>query len=82
MHSLECAQDDIVHEDLTVRENLNYSARMRLATDMDTQRRKHVVRDALEMLGLTAIQHYRVRAPVWPAGNRAGAAWWLWCIMS
>ncbi|KAG2436216.1 hypothetical protein HXX76_006528 [Chlamydomonas incerta] len=53
-------QDDIVHEDLTVRENLNYSARMRLATDMDAQRRKHVVRDALEMLGLTAIQHYRV----------------------
>ncbi|KAG2499694.1 hypothetical protein HYH03_002629 [Edaphochlamys debaryana] len=53
-------QDDIVHEDLTVRENLHYSARLRLPSDMDRGRRSDVVRDALEMLGLTAIRHYRV----------------------
>ncbi|GFR49862.1 hypothetical protein Agub_g11964 [Astrephomene gubernaculifera] len=53
-------QDDIVHEDLTVRENLNYSARLRLPSDFTRSRRRDVVHDALEMLGLSAIQHYRV----------------------
>ncbi|GIL95431.1 hypothetical protein Vretimale_1456 [Volvox reticuliferus] len=53
-------QDDIVHEDLTVRENLNYSSRLRLPSDMTSNRRRDIVHDALEMLGLSAIQHYRV----------------------
>jgi hypothetical protein len=51
-----------VHEDLTVRENLAYSARLRQPPQTDRMRRKDIVRDALEMLGLAAIQHYRVRA--------------------
>ncbi|EFJ42781.1 hypothetical protein VOLCADRAFT_33774, partial [Volvox carteri f. nagariensis] len=54
-------QDDIVHEDLTVRENLSYSARLRLPSDMARSRRRDIVHDALEMLGLSAIQHYRRR---------------------
>ncbi|KXZ50275.1 hypothetical protein GPECTOR_17g914 [Gonium pectorale] len=53
-------QDDILHEDLTVRENLAYSARLRLPPDVGRERRRDVVSDALDALGLARVQHYRV----------------------
>ncbi|KAL6748717.1 hypothetical protein V8C86DRAFT_1122712 [Haematococcus lacustris] len=54
-------QDDIVHEDLSVRENLSYAAHLRLPRDLaDAHRRAAVIEDALDMLQLRHIQHYRV----------------------
>lgn len=49
-------QDDIVHSTLTVRENLLYSALMRLPEDMQLQQKLDNVEDALGMLGLSRIQ--------------------------
>lgn len=65
-------QDDIVHEDLTVRENLAYAAHLKLPRDLaDTHRRSAVIDDALEMLQLKQIQHYRVGSV-----EKKGHQWW------
>ncbi len=53
-----------MHEDLTIRENLNYSARMRLAHDCTAAQRRSVVSKVLELLGLNAVQDYRVSRTV------------------
>ena len=49
-------QDNVVYNNLTVHENINYSARLRLQ-GIDSEAKKAIVRDTLAILGLTRIQH-------------------------
>lgn len=48
-------QDDIVHGDLTVRENLHYSACLRLPEGTSPQRRDDIVNNIIIALGMTHI---------------------------
>lgn len=50
-------QEDIVHEDLTVRENLVYSARLRLSSSKPRREQLDVVDDVLDLLQLRHVQH-------------------------
>jgi ABC-type multidrug transport system ATPase subunit len=50
-------QDDIVYNKLTVRENLLFSAMLRLPVSMGMQQKFDIVDDALRMLGLSRIQN-------------------------
>ena len=50
-------QDDIVHEDLTVRENLEYSAWLRNPTYMRTRAKGDLVDDVIDVLSLRSVQH-------------------------
>ena len=50
-------QDDIVHEDLTVRENLAYSAKLRCAVSEAAVQLSEVVDDVVELLRLRHVQH-------------------------
>ena len=43
-------QDDIVHEDLTVRENLVYSARLRLSKGKSVAAQMAIVEDVIDVL--------------------------------
>jgi ABC-type lipopolysaccharide export system ATPase subunit len=52
-----CLQDDIVHEDLTVRENLAYSAKLRCAASERAAHLSEVVDDVVELLRLRHVQH-------------------------
>ncbi|KAG2440684.1 hypothetical protein HYH02_010263 [Chlamydomonas schloesseri] len=45
-------QDDILHADLTVRENLEYSARLKLPRSMPRVERHGIIDDTLRMLGM------------------------------
>jgi ABC-type multidrug transport system ATPase subunit/pSer/pThr/pTyr-binding forkhead associated (FHA) protein len=45
-------QDDIIHRELTVRQALDYSARLRLPSDTTADERRRRVDDVLETLGL------------------------------
>jgi energy-coupling factor transporter ATP-binding protein EcfA2 len=49
-------QDNVVYNNLTVHENINYSAKLRLR-HIDNAAKKAIVRDTLAILGLTRIQH-------------------------
>lgn len=48
-------QDDVVHETMTVRENLQFSAALRLPTTTKRQSRKEVIRGVLNLLGLSHV---------------------------
>ncbi|KAK9803611.1 hypothetical protein WJX72_004863 [[Myrmecia] bisecta] len=50
-------QDDIVHEDLTVRENLAYSAWLRSPAYMRRKEKGDIVEDVLDVLSLRHVQH-------------------------
>lgn len=50
-------QDDVVHETMTVRENLFYSAALRLPRGTPRAARETAVRGALSMLGMAHVQH-------------------------
>ena len=50
-------QDDIVHEDLTVRENLEYSAWLRSPKYMRTRAKHDLVDDVIDVLNLRSVQH-------------------------
>eukprot|EP01025_Chloroclados_australasicus_P069478 TRINITY_DN9815_c0_g1_i2.p1 TRINITY_DN9815_c0_g1~~TRINITY_DN9815_c0_g1_i2.p1 ORF type:complete len:477 (+),score=38.17 TRINITY_DN9815_c0_g1_i2:65-1495(+) len=51
-------QDDIVHEDLTVRENLLFNALLRLRRDKITKTKKiELVMDVLDLLCIAHVQH-------------------------
>ena len=52
-----CLQDDIVHEDLTVRENLEYSAWLRNPKYMRTRAKGDLVDDVINVLNLRSVQH-------------------------
>lgn len=56
-------QEDIVHEDLTVRENLVYSARLRLSAGKTVKEQMEVVDDVINCLQLRHIQHNVVGSP-------------------
>eukprot|EP00798_Chlamydomonas_sp_ICE-L_P010289 gene10289-8212_t len=54
-------QDDIVHEDLSVRENLYYSADLMLPRSVaDKRRRAAIIDDVLDMMQLRHIEHFKV----------------------
>lgn len=50
-------QEDIVHEDLTVRENLVYSARLRLSATKPLKEQLAIVDDVINVLQLRHVQH-------------------------
>ncbi|KXZ52790.1 hypothetical protein GPECTOR_8g178 [Gonium pectorale] len=50
-------QDDVVHDTMTVRENLFYSAALRLPRGTPRHERETAVRGALSMLGMAHVQH-------------------------
>lgn len=50
-------QDDIVHEHLTVREQLYYSARLRNAEDTPKKVIEYIVEDVLNVMQLVDVQH-------------------------
>ena len=50
-------QDDIVHEDLTVRENLEYSAWLRSPKYVRTRAKGDLVDDVIDVLNLRSVQH-------------------------
>jgi ABC-type multidrug transport system ATPase subunit len=50
-------QEDVVHEDLTVRENLVYSARLRLSAAKPLKEQLAIVDDVINVLQLRHIQH-------------------------
>ncbi len=50
-------QDDVVHETMTVRENLTYSAALRLRRGTRRAEREEIVRGVLGMLGMAHVQH-------------------------
>ena len=50
-------QEDVVHEDLTVRENLAYSAWLRSARHVPHRAKHDVVDDIINVLALDHIQH-------------------------
>jgi ABC-type multidrug transport system ATPase subunit len=49
-------QDDIVHDDLTVLENLQYSADIRLPADVKPEIRKAIVKDVIDLLQIGHIK--------------------------
>ena len=53
-------QDDILHPDLTVYENLYYSAMLRLPRSMSKKQKFRIIEDTIEMLGLDHIRDSRV----------------------
>eukprot|EP00887_Chlorella_sp_A99_P006238 scaffold3.g6238.t1 len=53
-------QEDIVHEDLTVRENLAFSARLRLSKVKPLAEQLAIVEDVLDVLQLRHVQHHVV----------------------
>lgn len=48
-------QDDVVHETMTVRENLLFSALLRLPTTTSRPARKEAIRGVLSLLGLSHV---------------------------
>ena len=48
---------DVVHEDLTVRENLAYNARLRLSAAKPAAERAALVEDCIDLLQLRHVQH-------------------------
>ena len=53
-------QDDILHPDLTVYENLYYSAMLRLPRSMKQKQKFRIIEDTIDMLGLDHIRDSRV----------------------
>ena len=53
-------QDDILHPDLTVYENLYYSALLRLPASMKLRQKTRIIEDTIDMLGLDHIRNSRV----------------------
>lgn len=56
-------QDDIVHPELTVREAVRYSAKMRLPPDFSEDEIDRRVETTLQQLGLEAVQHLQIGKP-------------------
>ena len=56
-------QDDIMHDDLTVYENLMYSARLRLPPSMSIAQQRAIVEDVIEILDLGRIRDNVVGNP-------------------
>jgi len=56
-------QDDIMHDDLTVYENLLYSARLRLPSSMSIDQQRAIVEDVLDILDLSRIRDVVVGSP-------------------
>ena len=56
-------QDDIMHDDLTVYENLLYSARLRLPPSLPAAQQRQIVEDVLQILDLDRIRDVVVGSP-------------------
>lgn len=50
-------QEDIMIRQLTVRDNIEFSANIRLGVDISADERKKVVNDTLVALGIDHVQH-------------------------
>jgi len=74
------AVQDIVHEDLTVRENLAYSARLRLSASKPASEKAALVEDCIDLLQLRHVQHQVVgnverRGIRWVCVGVLGVVW-------
>jgi len=56
-------QDDIVHAELTVFQNLYYNAMTRLPSNMPVEKKKKHVQNVIKVLGLTKVQNALVGSP-------------------
>ena len=50
-------QEDIMHRDLTVRENLRFYAHLKADPNMSRPQRKAFVNEIIDILGLSHVQH-------------------------
>jgi ABC-type multidrug transport system ATPase subunit len=66
------AQDNIVHEILTVHENIAYSARLRLGSQMSAATKNSIIQDTITILGLNHIQNAQVGNPLSVGGSISG----------
>mmetsp|Transcript_14070 Transcript_14070/g.27049 ORF Transcript_14070/g.27049 Transcript_14070/m.27049 type:complete len:1279 (-) Transcript_14070:136-3972(-) len=66
------AQDNVVHEILTVHENISYSARLRLGSEMPAKTKNAIIQDTITILGLNHIQNAKVGNPLSPSGSISG----------
>ena len=55
-------QDDIIHQELRVRDSLDYIARLRLPADVSSQQRADLINTTLEDLGLGHVAEQRIAA--------------------
>jgi ABC transport system ATP-binding/permease protein len=53
-------QDDILHSELSVENSLDYTARLRLPSDVTSQQRHSIVTATIETLGLGRVRHYPI----------------------
>ena len=58
--SLNCVQDDVILGTLTVRENLMFSANMRLSKDIPQEEKERRVDETLRQLGLSHVANSKV----------------------
>ena len=66
------AQDNVVHEILTVNENIAYCGRLRLGPELSAEAKKEIIQDTITILGLNHIQNAKVGNPHSPAGSISG----------
>jgi ABC-type multidrug transport system ATPase subunit len=57
-------QDDIIHPDLTVKQALYYTARLRLPPDSTLPEIENRIESVIEQLGLQGTEHVRIGSPV------------------
>jgi len=55
-----CCQDDVVMGTLTVRENLMFSANLRLPDSLSRREKRHRVKETLQELGLMSCANTKV----------------------
>lgn len=61
-------QDDVIYQSLTVLENLNFAAQLRLGEEADSQRLRQTIEQALELVALS--EHQSKLASVLSGGQR------------
>lgn len=63
MHTGFVPQDDIMHDDLTVYENILFQAQLRLPTSISWPQQQMIIEDALTILGLQRVRNVIVGSP-------------------
>ena len=66
------SQDNVVHKILTVHENIAYSAKLRLGSDVTKDTKAKIIQDTITILGLNHIQNVKVGNPLSSKGSISG----------
>jgi len=56
-------QDDIMHDDLTVYDNLSFSAHLRLPSTVTDEQKDRIVEDVIQLIGLDSVRNSVVGSP-------------------